>query len=153
MSTVKQDSFFVRNAWKVVFGLFILILYLGIGEFIQGQGGDPGMVEAVSGIPWQELKASNPGVAHLLDVETRIIGSLWVGFGLAGAALSFIGLRQGERWAWWLAWSLPLVMALILGIFLSANLIPESPTPPALVSAPITIIVSAFALVLSSHKS
>lgn len=153
MSTAKQNSFFVRNAWKVVFGLFILILILGVGEFIQGQGGDPGMVEAISGIPWQELKASNPGVAHLMDVETRIIGSLWVGLGLVGAALAFNGLRQGKRWAWWSAWSLPLVMALILGIFLSAKLIPRSPTPPALFSAPTTIIVSAFALMLSSRRS
>jgi hypothetical protein len=153
MSTGKLYSFFTHNAWKVIFGFFILILFLGIGEFIQGQGGDPGMVEAISGISWKELQASYPGIARLLDVETMIIGSLWVGLGLTGAALSLNGLKDGKRWSWWASWSLPLVMALIIGAFLSAGLIPNSPTPPALISAPITIIVSAIALMSANRGS
>lgn len=152
MSLRNQESFFARNAWKVIFGLYMLILVLGVGEFLSGQSGDPGMVEAVSGISWEELRISNPGIADLLDVETRIIGSLWVGLGLIGAAVSLTGFKRGEKWAWWSMWSLPLVMALILGTFLSANLAPEAPTPPALFSAPITIAIAALTLLLSFRR-
>jgi hypothetical protein len=107
------------------------------------------MVVAVSGVPWEQLDATYPGVARLLNVETRIIGALWLGLGLLGTAISFYGLRQRKRWAWWAAWSLPLVMALVIAAFLSAGLLPGSPTPPALISGPITIIVSLAALILA----
>jgi cytochrome bd-type quinol oxidase subunit 2 len=152
MSLRNQVSFFARNAWKVIFVLYILILVLGVGEFRRGQSGDPGMVEAVSGISWEQLKTSNPEMADLLDVETRIIGSLWVGLGLIGAAVSLTGFKRGEKWAWWSTWSLPIVMALILGIFLNAKLVSEAPTPPALFSAPITITISGLALLLCIRK-
>jgi hypothetical protein len=124
-------------------------MVLGVGEFRRGQSGDPGMVEAVSGISWEELQTSNPEMADLLDVETRIIGSLWVGLGVIGAAVSLTGFKRGEKWAWWSMWSLPLIMALILGTFLNENLVLEAPTPPALFSAPITITVSGLVLLLS----
>lgn len=152
MSIRNQESFLARNAWKMIFGLYILILVLGVGEFRSGQSGDPGMVEAVSGTSWEELKTSYPEMADLLDVETRIIGSLWVGLGLIGAAVSLTGFKRGEKWAWWAMWSLPLVMALILGTFLNVDLVPETATPPALFSAPITITISGIALLLSIRK-
>lgn len=150
--SMKKDSLLARHAWKVLLGLYVLILLLGVGEFLQGQGGDPGMVEAVSGSPWNALEMTNPGIANLLDVETRIIGALWAGLGFIGAAVSFTGFRRGERWAWWSMWALPLVMALIFGTFLSTGLVPDTPTPPALYSAPFTIIVSSFVLLFSIRK-
>jgi hypothetical protein len=148
MST-NQESLPTRHAWKVLLGLFALILFLGIGEFRQGQSGDPGMVEAISGTRWTDLQDTSPGIASLLDVETRIIGALWAGLGLIGAAVSFTGFRRRQKWAWWSVWALPLVMALILGTFLTAGLVPGTPTPPAMYSAPFTIIVASTTLLLS----
>lgn len=152
MTKTKSVTFINHNAWKVLLGLYILVVILGVGEFIQGQGGDPGMVEAISGIPWVDLNTANPGIVRLLDVETRIIGSLWAGIGILGISICFSGFKRGEIWAWYSLWALPLIMALVLITFLNTELVPGAPTPPALYSAPFSILISSLTLVFSFRK-
>jgi hypothetical protein len=148
----KREPFFERNSWKALFILYLLILVLGVGEFTGGQEGDPAMVESVAGQTWIKMKTSLPRVANLVDLMARIIGSLWIGLALFGMSVSATGLRKGERWAWYVLWTLPIVGTLIFSAFLIADRIPGSPTPPALFSAPAMFIISALALLLPVKK-
>ncbi|MBI4362951.1 MAG: hypothetical protein HY558_07235 [Euryarchaeota archaeon] len=48
-----------------------------------------------------QLRASNPVMLDFITQEVRLIGVLLAGTGFLAAAVSWGGLRRGQRWAWY----------------------------------------------------
>lgn len=152
MVSESKGSFFVRNAWILLLVVFILSLLIGIGDFFLAGDGDPALVESVSGIAWEVVKTTDPGVANLVNLLSSLIGSLWIGLSVMGIIVTATGFRNGNRWAWYALWSMPLVMLLIFITFLSADLVEGSPSPPALFSAPGLFVMAVLGLLLPFRK-
>jgi len=152
MTVLKQEPFYIRNAWLLLLIVSILSLWIGIGDFVRAGDADPALVESVSGATWENLQRTDPDVANLVNLLSRLVGALWVGMSFLAIIVSSTGYRKGERWAWYGLWAIPLVMLLIFTTFFSANLVEGSPKPPALYSAPGLFAIAALGLLIPIRR-
>jgi hypothetical protein len=146
------SAFFERHSWKVLVGISIIIGIFGAGDILMGMNADPAIAESMTGMAWEELQATEPGAAHLIDRQVRLGGAQLATLSLLSIIICLVGYRQGERWAWYALWALPLWMVLVFVLFLTSDRQPDFPPPPPLISAPIFIVVSALALMLAYRK-
>ena len=97
----KKETFFERHSWKwfiliaVIFGLF------GIGDVILGMDADPAIAESITGVAWPELQASSHRIANLIDLYVRVVGMHLIILSIITVAITLVGFRQGEKWAWY----------------------------------------------------
>lgn len=63
----------------------------------------------------QEIQAFSPELFHYISHLHIAIAGFIAALGIAVAALAWIGVRQGQRWAWWTAVSTP-VLALAVAL-------------------------------------
>jgi len=123
-------------------------LAIGVGDFILGAAGDPGLIEAIGGRPWADLVAAVPAVANLVDLHARILGAWLTGFAILAVGISVTAYRRGDRWAWRAMWAMPLAMLLVFLALLTTDRASDGPLPPALVSAPVLAGLSAAGLLM-----
>lgn len=152
MTVPRVEKAYEKHAWIILFALNVIGVLFGLGDIILGAASDPAITEGVAGMSLAELQASNPRVANLVNVQTKLTGSFFLGFSLLGIAISMTGYRRGERWAWYALWSLPLMYGLIPAIFLSAGLVPGRSLPPPVLSGPIFLVIALLALLLPYRK-
>jgi hypothetical protein len=72
--------------------------------------------------------------------------------GLLGTAILLYAFRQGNRWAWWAMWTLPIWAAGGATFYLIAGVEPDQPPPPPLVTGPIFSALSAAILLVSARR-
>ena len=152
MSIKIFDKTLQRYAWIVLLVVGVLSLLIGLGDFILAGNGDPALVESVTGTPWTEVTATNPRIASLVNLLSRILGAWLIGFSILAVGISVTAYRKGDRWAWYALWALPLTFALIFAAFLTAGRVSGAPMPPALFSAPGLFLLSAFGLLLPYRR-
>jgi hypothetical protein len=152
MTVLNNEPFYMRYAWILLLLVSILSLWIGIGDFTGAGDADPALVESAVGITWFELQNADPSVVNLINILSRLVGSLWIGFALLAIIVSATGFRMGERWAWYGLWAIPLVMLLIFTTFFFADLAEGSPNPPALYSAPGLFAIAVIGLLLPIRK-
>lgn len=147
-----KEAFFERHSWKVfilvgtIFGLF------GIGDVIQGMSADPAIAESITGVAWENLQASSPRIANLIDLCGRSLGMGIIIVSVLSIAITLTAFRRGERWAWYALWIWPLWMASIFILFFIADRQPDFPPPPPMLSAPVFFIVTFLGLILTYRK-
>ena len=66
-------------------------------------------VETLGGVTRAELATTNHELLHYVDHLQVNIAGLMVAAGIAVIALSWFGVRRGERWAFWTVISIPAV--------------------------------------------
>lgn len=128
------SGFWRRNAWRFLAGLAAIVLLFGVGDIVRGLDADPAIPEGVTGRTITEIRADDPALASLLDMQVRaggihlvILGGLWL-------TLIMVPLRRGERWAWMALWSLPLWGLAVSMMFLFIDRPSGAPIPPPAVS-------------------
>lgn len=137
-----------RISWIVLLVLGIGTLWIGVGDFVQRGDGDPALMEMTTGVAWDELKATSPGMASLADILSAILGAWLIGLALLAIAVTVTAYRWARPWSWVALWSVPLAYLLVLLAVGSADAVPDAPMPPALISAPVAIVVWVIALLL-----
>jgi hypothetical protein len=152
MSNQFPDKALQRYAWTVLLVVSALSLLIGLGDFILAGNGDPALVESMTGTPWAEVKATNPHMASLVNLLTRILGAWLIGFSVLAVGISLTAYRRGDKWAWYALWALPFTFLLIFAVFLTAGRVPGAPTPPALLSAPGLFLLSVLGLLLPIRR-
>lgn len=87
--------------------------------FASGIPPEPGVFQRLTGMSWQEIHSHLPGTTHYLvhgaqgqAVSRAVFAGLLMGVPL-------VPYQRGERWAWYVAWSLPAVLALLLTMVLA----------------------------------
>jgi hypothetical protein len=152
----KNESFFERHAWKVLlfFSVFMSLIglpdILVVGSFYQEKEGT--LLEAITGMAWEQLEAANPDAAAMIDLKLRIGGVQFLFLGLFSLAIVLTGFRRGERWAWYAMWLYPLFLGLHSLVILSVYKHPQAGIPVPLVSGPVVLAVTALTLALSYRK-
>ena len=70
-TTHKSETFSEHHAWKVLFGVSLVLGLFGIGDMLGGasdlQNGETIMMHSLTDMSWNELQAANPNAAHLID--------------------------------------------------------------------------------------
>src|SRR5713226_598410 len=107
MTLPRTEKAYEKYAW-------ILLFVLGISNLIAafiflitppGTGGPAtGELEAVTGMKWSELVASNPQAANLIGevviYAQRILGAFLLSLAVFNIAVSLKSYRRGEKCAW-----------------------------------------------------
>ncbi len=61
-------------------------------------------IESLTGISWSELVGTNPGMAAVILVPTRMYGLAALGLGIWLVLIAYFPFRRGERWTWYAFW-------------------------------------------------
>ena len=100
----------VGRKWIIIFLPAIFLSLFTVGAFFMGV--DEGEFEQSTGLAWSELTNSLPEVGNYLIRLERLISAGYFGLGLLWATLAFGPFRRGERWSWYVLWTMPLVFGL-----------------------------------------
>ena len=117
MTTVRQsqEKAYQKYAWLILVVLGVLLLLI----ILISAGFEDHAAEFAkdTGTAWDTFSTAYPGIAaaYTLNLRTMYVG--YAGLGLFVLVLSWFGLRQGQRWAWYGLWLLPITMALVTLLF------------------------------------
>lgn len=89
-----------RLAWQLSFAAGLLTVGAGLYILAQPSGLSLRDHSDFVGMTGEQLAASSPRVFEFVNQEVRLVGILFAGLGFLIAAVSWGGLRWGERWAW-----------------------------------------------------
>ena len=148
----QKEPFFHRHGWKVLIVVSAIFLLFGIGDIIRGMDADPAIAESITGVEWEELQASSPKIANMIDLGVRSSGASILVLSVLSIAIILFAFRQGERWAWVVLWIWPLWMTLIFVFIFAAERQPGFPPPPPMLSAPIFFVITVLTLVMTYRK-
>jgi len=142
-----------RHVWKLFLGLGILIVLFGVGDMFTGgatyASGEAVLFQGFTGTTWENLQASDPNVANLIDYQVRAGGRDFLIVGILASTVALTGFRRGERWAWYAMWIWPLWTALAILQLSTAPRLPGYGTPVPIISGSVILIISALALAVS----
>ncbi len=118
MAAPRKERAYEKYAWILLFSMSAFLTVRGFAALFAGGSTYDIALKSSTGMRWNELLASNPGVTRfILD---RIIeeGVLYLGFGMFGLAISGFGYRKGERWAWYASLPMPItfLVFIVLGV-------------------------------------
>jgi hypothetical protein len=151
-----DETFFERHSWKVLSGLFLVIGIFGVGDMLHGaadlQSGETVLMHSVTRTSWNELLATSPNVANLIDLKFRTEGTSYAAIAFLTLIICLGGFRRGERWAWYALWVFPMWMALTVYFFIRVDKDPSYGTPVPIISGTFFSVVSALMIGLSSRK-
>ncbi|MBI3022599.1 MAG: hypothetical protein HYY68_02590 [Thaumarchaeota archaeon] len=120
MAVPRQEKAYEKYAWTLLFATGIVGLIFAFNGIFSSTP-DPGALAVfrnISGTTWEELVATNPGVAdsirHLFRIESLYLSSS----GLFVTAIALKSYRRGEKWSWYVFLYLPV----FFGIFAAWDL-------------------------------
>ena len=109
-----------KYAWVLLLALGLLWLVVGLYSVFLPEGVFETDVQAVTNMPWSELKASYPAAADFVIFIYGLLGLLKLSWSVFVLAITLTGYRRGEKWAWYTMWSVPVLLicnALFSAIF------------------------------------
>ena len=126
MAVVTSVKAYEKYGWAILFVFWTLHLVLSARDFLPGLqdlclacvSGAQTPIQTVTGLTWSQLVSSNPKFANFLGSTLVDDGISGVGLALFGMVVSFTGYRKGEKWAWYVSWSMPIgILAAQLNVY------------------------------------
>lgn len=146
----KTEPFFERHAWKALMAVSLIIGFFGVSDMVGGaadlQQGETVLMHSLTGMRWEALREVSPQAAHLIEWKFRTDGASLLTIALLSIGVCLTGFREGERWAWYVLWTLPLWMLLTVVFTWAAARYPGYGTPVPVLSGSIL-----FALWVTFH--
>jgi len=115
-----------KYGWIILFIFWALHLVLSARDFFPSLqdlclGCLPGAqtpLQSVTGLTWSQLVSSDPKFAGFLTSTLVDDGISGVGLAVFGMVVSLTGYRKGEKWAWYVSWSMPIgILAAQLNVY------------------------------------
>jgi len=116
MTRQTNEQFHERFAWLLPASLGLL-LSLSALVIVVGGANPPAQFETDTGVPWADFARDYPTVATLVSLQELLIGTGFLGFALLVTLIASTKLRGGDRWAWYVLWILPGVLAVATVLF------------------------------------
>ncbi len=126
MTAVTLIKGYGNYGWAILFVFWALHLVLSARDFLPNlqdvclacASGAQTPIQAVTGITWGRLVSSNPKFASFLASTLVDDGISGVGLAVFGMVVSLTGYRKGEKWAWYVSWSMPIgILAAQLNVY------------------------------------
>jgi len=105
--TGPQGNRVPRASWLLLAGVTTLTSLNGFWVAITPVGAQT----ELSGRTWEQFAAADAEVASLYSLDLAMLGMALTAFSILGLIAALIPYRQGERWAWFAMWLLPLLYA------------------------------------------
>ena len=148
MKNLKNKKFYEKYAW-VFFLIIGIMILIGAIPHTFGINTDPALVQNISGKTIEELEISSPLFYNLYNFYFRGGGLSDLGFAFLLLAISLFAYKQGQKWAWYVFWFIPVYF--LAWVVLSSTLPPKSQLlllPPLIV----IIVLSLLGLLLPFRK-
>lgn len=116
MANARAIKTYEKYAWILLFAFWALHLVLSVRDFFPTlqdlctacvPGGQTA-IESSTGMTWTRLSSSNPRFANFLASTLIDDGISGVGLAIFGMIVSLTSFRRGEKWAWYVSWSMPI---------------------------------------------
>ena len=126
MAPVASVKGYGKYGWAILFVFWTLHLVLSARDFLPNlqdlclacAPGAQTPIQAVTGMTWSQLVYSNPKFASFLASTLVDDGISGVGLAVFGMVVSLTGYRRGEKWAWFVSWSMPIgILAARLNVY------------------------------------
>jgi hypothetical protein len=144
---------FARRAWVVLLMLSAIVGLFGVSDMVMGtadlQNGETVLMHSLTGASWTELKAGCPGAANLIEWKMATGGATLAGMAIMSMSICLTGFRQGQRWAWYAMWALPIWLALMVLFTLGAVRYSGFGTPIPAISGTLFLVLCSATLGLS----
>src|SRR5260370_3808960 len=127
MASARSPSVYQKYAWTLLFVFWALHLVLSVRDFFPSLQdfclvclpGSQTAIQSSTGMAWSQLATTNPRFANFLASALVDDGISGVGLAVFGMVVSLTGFRRGEKWAWYLSWSMPIgILAAQLHVYL-----------------------------------
>src|SRR3989441_12703935 len=127
MANVNAPKIYEKYARTLLFAFWTLHLVLSARDFFPSLqdfciGCLPGAQTAIqssTGMSWSQLALTNPKLAGFLTSVLVDDGISGVGLAVFGMIVSLTSFRRGEKWAWYVSWSMPIgILAAQLNVYL-----------------------------------
>lgn len=142
-----------RHVWWVLVALTVLVVLFGVGDILLGVAFDPGIALGLTGLTPSEVATQSAAGHRLFDFTTRTQGLLLVAVGVLLAVILRTPYRQGQRWAWYAIWVLPIWwIGGVLGLYVAFGVAPGHAPPPPMFSGPILGVLAAAALLFDRSR-
>ena len=126
MAAVESVKGYEKYGWVILFLFWALHLVLSARDFFPSLQdlclacvlGAQTPIQAVTGLTWSQLVSSSPKFANFLGSTLIDDGVSGVGLAVFGMVVSAMGYRKGEKWAWYVSWSMPIgILAAQLNVY------------------------------------
>jgi len=116
MTTARSAKAYGKYGWAILFVFWALHIVLSARDFFPSLQdlclacvpGAQTPIQTVTGLTWSQLVSSNPRVASFLGSTLVDDGISGVGLAVFGMVVSVTSYRKGEKWAWYVSWSMPI---------------------------------------------
>ncbi len=151
MASVNVPRTYEKYAWTLLFVFWALHLVLSVRDFFPSlqdfcMGCLPGAQTAIqssTGMSWSQLASTNPKLAGFLTSVLVDDGISGVGLAIFGMIVSLTSFKRGEKWAWYVSWSMPVgILAAQVNLYLLTG------SMMVIVLAVVFVLVSLLALFL-----
>jgi len=126
MAAVAPIKGYGKYGWIILFLFWALHLVLSARDFFPSlqdlcfpcAPGAQTPIQAVIGMTWSQLVSLDPKFATFLGSTLVDDGISGVGLAVFGMIVSMTGYRKGEKWAWYVSWSMPIgILAAQLNVY------------------------------------
>ena len=139
LSKSRPETFIERYAWILLLVVILLLTLNGLSDLSMGgaelQTGETVLMHSITGMSWDELVSESPWVAHLIDMLMRMAGAAEILLALLATVVCLTGFRNGERWAWFALWVIPLWFGVTDYFILTVEKLTDSGTPVPVIPA------------------
>jgi hypothetical protein len=127
MASTMAPKAYERYAWTLLFLFWALHLVLSVRDFFPSLQdfclaclpGAQTAIQSSTGMSWSQLASTNPRLASFLASTLVDDGISGVGLAVFGMIVSLTSFRRGEKWAWYVSWSMPIgILAAQLNVYL-----------------------------------
>jgi hypothetical protein len=99
-----------KYAWVILLLVGLLWLLVGFVAVFSPEGIFEADAQAVTKMPWSELKASSPVASDFVIFVYGQMGLLKISWSLFILAITLTGFRRGEKWAWYIMLLAPILL-------------------------------------------
>src|SRR6058998_2687672 len=126
MANARAPRSYARYAWTLLFAFWALHIVLSVRDFFPSLQdlclaclpGAQTAIQSSTGMTWSQLTSTNPRFASFLASTLVDDGISGVGLAMFGMIVSLTGFRRGEKWAWYVSWSMPIgILAAQLNVY------------------------------------
>jgi uncharacterized membrane protein HdeD (DUF308 family) len=113
MAPLVGERWWERHAWWIFFLLGVLtVISAPIG--LAGVPPNPPSPEATTGLSLDQMAQRIPGFHAYITSIARQLGNFMLASGVLMTLVAAFPYRKGERWAWFAAWTMPVLLAIQL---------------------------------------
>jgi hypothetical protein len=99
-----------KYAWVILLAVGLLWLLVGFVAVFSPEGIFAADAQAVTKMPWTDLKASSPVASNFVIFVYGQMGLLKISWSLFILAITLTGFRRGEKWAWYMMLLAPILL-------------------------------------------